>query len=154
MFEPAFCKTMTSKIRVRANISGEIPKERSTSHFGLNLWASGRPTQHLIKSADSLCCLFSDAENLTFPINVYKSTLGLIDVTNSLANSCSLGLLQVYEMMGLAGGIKGLRSEKVVPEVLLSVAKTSMILIREPRLNMPTILARSSSMNSICPTLI
>ena len=95
-------------------------------------------------------------ENFTVPINVYKSTLGLIDVTDSLANSCSLGLLQVYEMdlMGLAGGIKGLRSEKVVPEVLLSVAKTSMILIREHGLNTRTILAPSSSMKSICPTLI
>ena len=68
----------------------------------------------------------------------------------SLVNSCSLGLLQVYEMdlKGLVGGIKEMQPEKVVPEVLLSVAKTSMILIREHRSNI------SSSMNSICPTLI
>ena len=68
---------------------------------------------------------------------MYKSTLGLIDVRDCLANSCSLGLLQVYEMdlMALVGGIKEPRSEKAVPEVLLSVAKKFMILIREHRSN-------------------
>ena len=48
-----------------------------------------------------------------------------------------------------------MQSDKDVPEILLLVERISMILVREHGMNTTnsTILAHSSSINSICPTL-